>query len=267
MLRGASADSREDLAALVRKDRTQAASATLGEELFGVVGVLRSEPALRRVATDSSVEADAKVGLVRDVFGSRVGDDALEVLVEAVQRRWTVSWDLADVLEELAVVALVRSVGSKASQISDELFSVVRLLEANPDLRSALSDVSRTPEDRSALLTGILGDHALPATSRIVGQAVASNRAGVEKVLADYQRVAATAQDETLAVVRTATELDEGDLERLSAALGKQYDTTVHLHVVVDPDLVGGLRIEIGDDRIDGTISARIDDARRRLVG
>lgn len=267
MLRGASAEAREELGAVVRKDRTQAASATLGEELFGVVGVLRSEPALRRVATDSSVDPEAKAGLVRDVFGGQVSDDTLGVLVEAVQRRWTASWDLADVLEELAVVALVRSVGRNASRISDELFSVVRLLEENPDLRSALSDVSRTPEDRAALLTGILGEHTLPATSRIVAQAVASNRAGVEKVLADYQRVAATAQDETLAVVRTARELGDRELERLSAALGKQYGTTVHLHVVVDPDLVGGVRIEIGDDRIDGSISARIDEARRRLVG
>ena len=68
-------------------------------------------------------------------------------------------------------------------------------------------------------------------------------------------------------MVRTARELGDAELRRLSKALGKQYDTTVHLHVVVDPDLVGGLRIEIGDDQIDGTISSRIDDARRRLVG
>jgi F-type H+-transporting ATPase subunit delta len=67
--------------------------------------------------------------------------------------------------------------------------------------------------------------------------------------------------------VRTAQELGAQDLGRLATALGKQYGSTVHLHVVVDPELVGGLRIEIGDDRIDGTISSRIDDARRRLVG
>lgn len=267
MLRGASADALDELVQLVRANRTQADNAALGEELYGVVAVLRSEPALRRVVTDSSVEGDAKAALAREVFGKALGDDALDVVTEAVRRRWTSSRDLADALERLAVEALVRSVGRNAARISDELFAVVRLLSANPELRSALSDMSRTAADRSSLLTGLLGDQVLPATSQLVAQAVASGRANVEKVLADYQRVAASAQDETLAVVRTATELDTKDLDRLAGALGKQYDTTVHLHVVVDPDLVGGLRIEIGDDRIDGTISGRIDDARRQLVG
>jgi len=267
-LRGASADS---LAALVADLRsasgTLADAATTGEELFGVATVLRSEPALRRAATDSSVEADAKAALAESVFGKALGQGSLAVVIDAVRRRWTASWDLANALEHVAVVALVRSVGKAGDQISDELFAVTRLLEENPELRSALSDSSRTAEDRSALLTGLLDGQVLPATARLVEQAVASGSGSVERVLGDYQQIAASAQDEMLAVVRTAQELDKKDLERLSIALGKQYATTVHLHVVVDPDLVGGLRIEIGDDRIDGTISSRIDDARRRLVG
>jgi F-type H+-transporting ATPase subunit delta len=117
------------------------------------------------------------------------------------------------------------------------------------------------------LLTNLLGERVLPATLTLVEQAVASGTGNVEKVLHRYERVAAAAQDEILAVVRTARELGDTELRRLSTALGQQYATTVHLHVVVDPDLVGGLRIEIGDDRIDGAISSRIDDARRRLVG
>ena len=41
----------------------------------------------------------------------------------------------------------------------------------------------------------------------------------------------------------------------------------MHLHVVEDPDLIGGLRVEIGDDVIDGTVASQLDDARRRLAG
>lgn len=267
MLRGASADAFGELEQKLRSSGTQADAATTGDELFGVVSVLRSEPALRRVATDSSVEGEAKADLVRTIFGSALGAGALDLLVDAVHRRWTVSWDLADAMEQLAVIALVRSVGKDGNRVSDELFAVVRLLETSPELRSALSDASRTPQDRADLLTGLLGKQVLPATSRLVQQAVTSGRGNVEKVLADYQRVAAAAQDEILAVVRTARELGSAELTRLSEALGQQYATTVHLHVVVDPSLVGGLRIEVGDDRIDGTISSRIDDARRRLVG
>ena len=97
---------------------------------------------------------------------------------------------------------------------------MVRLLETNPELRSALSDASRTTQDRSALLTGLLGSQVLPATSTLVAQAITSGKGNVEKVLGDYQRVAAAAQDEILAVVRTARELGEAELRRLSKALG-----------------------------------------------
>jgi F-type H+-transporting ATPase subunit delta len=264
-LRGASAESLSELEQSLPSTGTLADAATMGEELFAAAAVLRSEPALRRAATDSSVDPEARAGLAGQVFGS-LGTHAQKVVVAAVQRRWVVSRDLPVALDHLAVVATVRSVGADASRLNDELFAVVRLLEENPELRSALSDRSRTADDRAGLLTGILADSVLPATNRLVEQAVAAG-GSVERVLGDYQEVAAASQQELLAVVRTAQELGAQDLGRLASALGKQYGSTVHLHVVVDPELVGGLRIEIGDDRIDGTISSRIDDARRRLVG
>ena len=48
--------------------------------------------------------------------------------------------------------------------------------------------------------------------------------------------------------------------------MSRQYDRTVHLNVVVDPELLGGLRVEIGDDVIDGTISHHLRAARVALT-
>ena len=79
--------------------------------------------------------------------------------------------------------------------------------------------------------------------------------------------MAADVQGELLATVRSAHELSDDDQTRLSEALGRQYNRDVRLRVVLEPDLVGGLRVEIGDDVIDGTVSGRLDDARRRLAG
>ena len=53
----------------------------------------------------------------------------------------------------------------------------------------------------------------------------------------------------------------------LRTALSRQYDRDVHLNVVIDPDVIGGIRVEIGDDVIDGTVSSRLDEARRKLAG
>lgn len=266
-MRGASADALADLSGNLAKPRTLADAATIGEQLFGVARVLRAEVALRRVATDSSVEDAAKVGLMETVFGSAVDDGTLRVVSAAVQHRWTFSRDLSDALEYLGVVSLVRSAGKDGDRISDELFGVRQLIDSDPGLRAALSDRTRSAEDRTGLLSGLIEGRTASATAQLVTLAVSGTETTVDAALEGFQEVAADAQGEAIATVHTSRELSAEDQQRLAAALAKQYDTSVHLHVVVDPDLVGGLRIEIRDDVIDGTVVSRLDDARRRLAG
>ena len=84
----------------------------------------------------------------------------------------------------------------------------------------------------------------------------------------DYQKIAADVHGESVAMVRVARELPDAEPERLARrAQPRSTAATVHLNVVVDPELIGGIRVEIGDDVIDGTVASRLDDARRRLAG
>jgi len=83
----------------------------------------------------------------------------------------------------------------------------------------------------------------------------------------DYQRVAATERERLVALVRVARPLSETEADRLKGALTRQYSRQVDLNVLVDPEVLGGVRVEIGDDVIDGTVSSRLDEARRRLAG
>lgn len=265
-LRGASAEAMATLAGQVEGVRGEDA-ATLGEDLFGVAAVLRSEPSLRRVATDVSTEGEAKSGLVRRLFDGRIGQEALDVVASAVAQRWTASRDLADVLEHLGVESVVRSSGDEAGRLGDELFAVRQLVEDQPELRSALSDPARSVTDKSRLLRDVLEDRALPATVRLVEQAIAGSYRTPALALAEYQKVAAAVHGERVATVWVARELQDADRERLRAALSRQYDREIHLNVVVEPELVGGMRVEVGDDVIDGAVSSRLDEARRKLAG
>ena len=65
---------------------------------------------------------------------------------------------------------------------------------------------------------------------------------------------------------RTGSSL-RAERSRLAEALSTQYGRPVHLNIEVEPALLGGLRVEIGDDVIDGTVAARLDNARRKLAG
>jgi F-type H+-transporting ATPase subunit delta len=267
-LRGASA---EALAALTEQldgaIGSGADASTLGAELFTVSRLVRSEAGLRRFATDGSLTAEAKQGMVQQVFGSRVGEATLGLLTDAVSRRWTLSRDLADALERLSEIAVVRSAGGRAGQVADQLFELSGIIDGNPQLRSALSDPARSVDDKSGLLDSLLEGKALPATITLAKQALAGTYRTMTNALAAYREVAATTQGEVVATVHVARPMSDADRERLAEVLGRQYHVTVHLNVVVDPDVVGGVRVEIGDEVIDGTIASRLDDARRRLVG
>jgi len=245
----------------------QLAGSTSGEELFAVAALLRAEPALRRVATDVSLQGPAKAGLIQGVLAGKVGADVVALVSDAVTRRWSATRDLPDALEHLGVIAVVRSAGRDSGRLADELFGFAQVVKDNPDLRDALSDPARSAADKRTLVKGLLDDKALPATVTLVEQALAGTHRTVGVALAEYQQVAADVHGQGVATVRVARPLPDGDRRRLVDALERQYDRPVHLNVVVDPEVVGGMRVEIGDDVIDGTVASRIDDARRRLAG
>jgi F-type H+-transporting ATPase subunit delta len=161
---------------------------------------------------------------------------------------------------------MVRS-ADDAGRVADELFSFGQLLVENPELRSVLADPSRSAEDKRTLLHGLLENRLLVSTMRLVDQSLVGTHRTVGVAVHEYQKIAASVHGESIATVRTARELPAGDLERLRSSLTEQYGRDVHLNVVVDPTVIGGLRVEIGDDVIDGTVSARLADARRRLAG
>lgn len=238
-------------------------------DLFAVAALLRSEPSLRRPLTDVSVGAEAKAGLVRSVFNGKIGDRTLDLVATAAEQRWAAMRDLADTLERMGVVAVVRAADAdgEADAVEHELFTVTRLVTDNPGLRDALSDPARSVEDKQGLLRSLLEDKVARGTIQLAEQAVTGTYRTVVLAIEDYQKIAATERDRLVALVRVARPLTDQESERLATALGHHYGRRVDLNELVDPQVLGGVRVEVGDDVIDGTVSSRLEEARRRLAG
>jgi F-type H+-transporting ATPase subunit delta len=241
----------------------------VADDLFNVAAVLVTEPSLRRVLTDLSLPSAAKSDLVRQMFDGKLFGASLDLVASAAGARWASTRDLADALEQLGVVAVVRAAEQvgEADALEDQLFSFGQLVSTTHELRDALSDPARSSADKRALLRGLLDGKATAGTIRLAEQAVAGTHHTVAVAIENYQKVAAAQRNRLVARVLVARPLAAGEPERLAASLAAQYGRPVHLNTVVDPTILGGIRVEIGDDVIDGTVVSRLDDARRRLAG
>lgn len=266
-MRGISARSLDEVLSAV--NAVQNPSVELGAELFDVVGVLDREPALRRVLTDPSTEAAAKTALAKQVFSSQLSADALSVLETAASGRWASGRDLTDGLETAGVTALVATADSAGDldAVETELFDVGRLVRSDAELRQAVSDRALPAAAKGELLSALLGGKVTETTLALTVQASVARTGSFEKALTSFGETAAARRSRLLAEVRVAYELDTAEKDRLAAALRAKYGHDVHLNIVVDPTVIGGLTVSVADEVVDGSMSTRLEVARRRLAG
>jgi F-type H+-transporting ATPase subunit delta len=266
-MRGISAKSLA--AVLTAVDAAKGSTSDLGAELFSAVSILDGAPALRRVLTDPSTEEDAKAGLAKQVFGTKVSKDTLAVLEVAVRGRWGSSRDLTDGLETAGVTAQVASADTEGhlDALETELFEVGRLVRSDAELRQVISDRALPADAKGVLLASLLDGKVTDATLALATQAAAARTASFERVLASFGDTAAARRNRLLAEVRVAYELGDAEKTRLAKALGKKYGREVHLNIVVDPTVLGGISVSVGDEVVDGSMSTRLEVARRRLAG
>lgn len=266
--RGSLAAARDALGTLLRSGDTDLAA--LSDELFDVTSLLDREKGLRRALTDPSRSGDDRAGLARALLSDRVGSSGLDMLVWAVRARWSAPRDLADAVELLAVEAQVAAAekAGRLDAVEDELFRTARVVAGSADLRVALADRSAPMDSRAALVEDLLAGKATDETRRLVRRAVVAPRGrSFDRTLEQYAEVAAERRNRMVATVTATVPLTEEQRERLGAALARLYGHPVQLNIEVDPALVGGVRVEIGDELIEGSVVSRLDDARRRLTG
>jgi F-type H+-transporting ATPase subunit delta len=156
--------------------------------------------------------------------------------------------------------------GDQGAAVVDELFALAQLVRATTELRAALSDPARSAADKASLLDDLLGDKVLPATLTLTKLTLTGTRGPVMTALMTLRETAAETLGVLPAVVHAAKPLGDEQADSIKASLASRYGRPVHVNVVHDASLVGGVLVEIGDDVIDGSISTRLAEAGRLLT-
>ncbi|MEU5807295.1 F0F1 ATP synthase subunit delta [Streptomyces sp. NPDC059650] len=260
--------SRERLDALT--DTTSVDAAKLAGELAAVTALLDREVSLRRVLTDPAQPGEAKAELAARLLGGQVGGETLDLLSGMVRSRWSQSRDLVDALEELAATADLTAAQKAGAldDVEDEVFRFGRILASSTELRAALTDRKATASAKSELLRSLLGGKANAATERLVTRLVTHPRGrSLEAGLESLSKLAAERRNRMVATVTTAVPLSDVQKQRLGAVLAKLYGREMHLNLDVDPAVLGGIVVQVGDEVIDGSTMSRLTEAARRMAG
>ncbi|KAA9089931.1 F0F1 ATP synthase subunit delta [Microbacterium radiodurans] len=234
-------------------------------ELFVAARALADSSQLSGALTDKAASPQARDAVVSGVFGSTLSPQAVSLLRTAVAQRWSSVDDFVDAVEELAIrVAAVADTGD----VENELFGVLHTVAANPDLELALGSRLGDNASKGALVERLLDGRASAATRLIASAIVQRPRERRVRQLLDRAiRIVSSQRGRVVATVRAAAPLSDQQRVRLTETLSSRYGTVVSLNLLVDPAVVGGLRIEIGDDVIDATVASRLSDLRQRLAG
>jgi F-type H+-transporting ATPase subunit delta len=272
MMRSASRTAQEALRQRQQAAMTDTPSGQrdLAEDLYDVADLLVTQPRLRRTLGDPTTAPDTRVALADRLLNGKVSSAALTVVAAAVEQRWSSPWDLTDALEGAGDEALFASAETEGSleEIEDELFRVERIIEANGDLVGLLDEQSAPAARRADLLDRLVAGKVSEVTQKLLRHAVASQRKrSVTLAIDDLLELAAERQERSIARVVTAVPLTDAQESRLAATLSDLYGRRMSLRVAIDPTVVGGLVVRVGDEVIDGSIAAKLAGARSALAG
>ena len=253
------------------------ASLQLANELFGILGTVDSSAGLRRALTDPSRSGDEKSALVKQLFGGQVSAEAVEITGGLASSRWASARDIGDALETLAASVVIAVAENKSAvsasgitgleTLENDLFSFNQTVGSNHEVQRALSEPQAGPAAKIALAEKLVPGASAEAKV-LIGQAVSQHRGlKVTTLVRRFAELAAKRQQRWIATVGVTRPLTGAQTSRLQAGLNALYGRELKINLNVDPALIGGIRIQVGDEVVDASVLARLGQLHRQLAG
>jgi F-type H+-transporting ATPase subunit delta len=242
----------------------------VSDELFAVVSLLAGNGSLRRALSDPAMSSDLKQRLVDNLLTDKVSPATLALVRLAARSRWSEPRDVVDALEAVAVdAAMTRAErDDQLDEVEDELFRFERIIDGEPALRAAFTNRNLPTDRKRDLVHRLLEGKAASVTVSLVERAVLYPRGRtIERVLEEFTSFAAQRRSRLIARVTSAVPLTNEQQERLSDALAREFGHEVRLQMVVDPTIVGGITVRVGDELLDASVLRQLGAARRLITG
>ena len=241
----------------------------IGNELFTITSALDHNIQLERALTDPSRPVEDKVAVVKTLIGDQAHPLVMEIMSDLVSRRWSRVSDIANAVEDFGVDGMMyyADYTNTTLQVSIELAELHSALLNLPVVRTKLYDATVSSEARVKLLYSLIGDADFTkVTKRLAEHATCNLRnrrylQTIQWLINKFSRH----MGESMVTVTTATPLSKEQVEKLIAIYSAKTGHPVHINSVVDPTVMGGMRIQVGDEVTDNTVGAQLQHLQRTV--
>lgn len=260
-------ESRDSLAPKLRDTREDAWR--IGNELFTITKVLDDSIQLERALTDPSRPVADKVAVLTELLGDNVHPMTMEIMTDLVSRHWSRARDIANAVEDFGVDAMMYYADATGAtlQVSVELSELHSALLNLPVVRAKLYDYQATSEARVKLFHEVFSGKTLnKVTMRLAEHATCNlrRRRYLETIQWLINKLSRH-MGESMVTVTTATPLRPEQIKRLVEVYSAKVGRQVHINSVVDPTVLGGMRIQVGDEVTDNTVVAQLQNLHRKV--
>ena len=241
----------------------------IGNELFTITSALDHNIQLESALTDPSRPVEDKVAVVKTLIGDQAHPLVMEIMSDLVSRRWSRVSDIANAVEDFGVDGMMyyADYTNTTLQVSIELAELHSALLNLPVVRTKLYDATVSSEARVKLLYSLIGDADFTkVTKRLAEHATCNLRnrrylQTIQWLINKFSRH----MGESMVTVTTATPLSKEQVEKLIAIYSAKTGHPVHINSVVDPTVMGGMRIQVGDEVTDNTVVAQLQRLQRTV--
>lgn len=241
----------------------------IGNELFTITSALDHNIQLERALTDPSRPVEDKVAVVKTLIGDQAHPLVMEIMSDLVSRRWSRVSDIANAVEDFGVDGMMyyADYTNTTLQVSIELAELHSALLNLPVVRTKLYDATVSSEARVKLLYSLIGDADFTkVTKRLAEHATCNLRnrrylQTIQWLINKFSRH----MGESMVTVTTATPLSKEQVEKLIAIYSAKTGHPVHINSVVDLTVMGGMRIQVGDEVTDNTVVAQLQHLQRTV--
>lgn len=260
-------ESRDLLASKLRDTREDAWR--IGNELFVITSLLDGNVRIERALTDVSRPLEDKVAVLNTLLGDQVHPMTMEIMTEVVKRRWSRAADIANAVEDFGVDAMMYYADATDStlQVSIELAELHSALLNMPVVRAKLYDETVPSEARVKFFHELFDGKGLNKVTMRLAEHATENlrrRRYLETIQWLINKLSRH-MGESMVIVTTATPLKQEQIDKLIAVYSKKIGRAVHINSVVDPSVLGGMRVQVGDEVTDNTVVAQLENLQRSV--